>query len=100
MATFVAGASQRFSIDPSYVDGASIAASAIFNNTSLTTLGFTTPGLIASWQLVGVSGDDGRIELRVGTPVPGPLPLFGAAAAFGWSRTLRRRIRSASTTTV
>lgn len=24
--------------------------------------------------------------------VPGPLPLFGAAAAFGWSRQLRRRI--------
>lgn len=26
------------------------------------------------------------------SPVPGPLPLFGAAAAFGWSRQLRRRI--------
>jgi hypothetical protein len=24
-------------------------------------------------------------------PTPGPLPLFGAAAAFGWSRRLRRR---------
>jgi hypothetical protein len=24
-------------------------------------------------------------------PVPGPLPIFGAAAAFGWSRRLRRR---------
>lgn len=32
------------------------------------------------------------------TPVapsaPGPLPLFGAAAAFGWSRQLRRRIKT------
>ncbi|MCX5952380.1 MAG: hypothetical protein NTZ40_02540 [Cyanobacteria bacterium] len=34
----------------------------------------------------------------VGTPAsalvaaPGPLPLFGAAAAFGWSRRLRRRL--------
>lgn len=27
-------------------------------------------------------------------PVPGPLPLFGAAAAFGWSRRLRRRSAS------
>jgi hypothetical protein len=27
------------------------------------------------------------------TPVPGPLPLFGAAAAFGCSRQLRRRLR-------
>jgi hypothetical protein len=25
--------------------------------------------------------------------VPGPLPLLGAAAAFGWSRQLRRRIK-------
>jgi MYXO-CTERM domain-containing protein len=28
------------------------------------------------------------------THVPGPLPLLGAAAAFGWSRRLRKRIRS------
>jgi hypothetical protein len=27
-------------------------------------------------------------------PVPGPLPLFGAATAFGFSRRLRKRIRS------
>ena len=27
-------------------------------------------------------------------PVPGPLPVFGAAAAFGWSRRLRRRCRT------
>ena len=27
------------------------------------------------------------------TPVPGPLPLFGAAVDFGWSRHLRSRIR-------
>ena len=26
--------------------------------------------------------------------VPGPLPLFGAAAAFGWSRQLKRRIQA------
>lgn len=26
--------------------------------------------------------------------VPGPLPVFGAGAAFGWSRRLRRRIKS------
>lgn len=28
------------------------------------------------------------------SPVPGPLPLFGAASAFGWSRQLRARLRS------
>jgi ABC-type phosphate transport system substrate-binding protein len=30
--------------------------------------------------------------------VPGPLPLFGAASAFGFSRKLRRRLRAAATT--
>jgi hypothetical protein len=30
------------------------------------------------------------------TAVPGPLPLFGAAAALGWSRRLRRRCRTIS----
>lgn len=29
--------------------------------------------------------------------VPGPLPLFGAASAFGFSRKLRRRLRAAGT---
>ncbi len=34
------------------------------------------------------------------TPVPGPLPLFGAAAAFGWSRHLRSRIRRNANTSL
>jgi hypothetical protein len=29
-------------------------------------------------------------------PVPGPLPVLGASAAFGWSRRLRRRLKSAA----
>ena len=29
-------------------------------------------------------------------PVPGPLPILGAGAAFGWSRKLRRRISTSS----
>lgn len=33
-------------------------------------------------------------DLRLSTPVPGPLPILGAAAAFGWSRRLRRRLAS------
>jgi hypothetical protein len=32
------------------------------------------------------------LDLRTYSAVPGPLPLFGAAAAFGWSRRLRKRI--------
>lgn len=31
-------------------------------------------------------------EVSASAPVPGPLPLFGAAAAFRWSRRLRSRI--------
>jgi hypothetical protein len=30
--------------------------------------------------------------------VPGPLPLLGFAAAFGWSRSLRRRLRGSQAT--
>jgi hypothetical protein len=33
------------------------------------------------------------------TPVPGPLPLLGAAAAFRWSRRLRTRTKTAPTKT-
>jgi hypothetical protein len=31
-------------------------------------------------------------------PVPGPLPILGAGAAFGWSRRLRRRLKRSSKT--
>lgn len=33
---------------------------------------------------------------KTGTPAPGPLPLLGAGAAFGFSRQIRRRIRRSS----
>jgi hypothetical protein len=37
---------------------------------------------------------DGITQARLpGTEVPGPLPILGAAAAFGYSRKIRRRIR-------
>ena len=47
-------------------------------------------------------GNDGFISSSSLSPVlasssaPSPLPLFGAAAAFGWSRQLRRRLKSGS----
>lgn len=38
------------------------------------------------------TGSAGTATIRdFSAPVPGPLPIFGAAAAFGWSRRLRRR---------
>ncbi len=36
--------------------------------------------------------DVGAVQLAA--PVPGPLPLLGIGAAYGWSRRLRRRLRS------
>ena len=84
----------RFGIDPAYSSNTPIVSSATFNTPTLAGLGFTSglSGLIGTWTL-----DNTRESIRVilGAPaaaVPGPLPLFGAAAAFGWSRRLRKRI--------
>jgi uncharacterized repeat protein (TIGR03803 family) len=48
----------------------------------------TTPNGGANYQGAIFAFDSG-----VRDPVPGPLPLMGAGAAFGWSRRLRRRIQ-------
>jgi hypothetical protein len=63
------------------------------------------------WQGIGPNGDSDKVPGSVcpptdlnclppppapGDPVPGPLPLFGAAAAFGYSRKLRRRLQASS----
>jgi hypothetical protein len=52
-----------------------------------------------SYDFVNVDLDNTSSNSLLFTPaspasVPGPLPLFGAGAAFGWSRRLRRRIKS------
>jgi hypothetical protein len=48
-----------------------------------------------SVEAPGVAGAIERDHILVGDGerVPGPLPLLGASAAFGWSRLLRRRIQ-------
>jgi len=67
-------------------------SSATFNGETLASMGFTTTtGLIGTWTLNGTSE---TIQVVLGQPsaaVPGPLPLLGAGAAFGWSRRLRKR---------
>jgi hypothetical protein len=93
-----------FYILNSYTDGTPIDSSATFNSKFLSDVGLDTtpPGTnIGSWYLGADSTDASRIiNVIVGAPpspsVPGPLPLVGTAAAFGWSRRLRRRIGSVS----
>jgi hypothetical protein len=75
-------------IDSSYTNGSPIISSAIFNGKTLADLGLTsTSGTIGTWTLVG-TGDTVNVNV-----VPGPLPLLGAGAAFGFSRRLRQRIQ-------
>jgi hypothetical protein len=88
-----------FAIDGDYESGTEVFSSATFENQTLAGLGFTSPPgtVLGTWFL---EGSDAEIRVVLGSPtpssVPGPLPLMGAAAAFGWTRKLRRRI-SAST---
>jgi hypothetical protein len=91
-ATVLNGISGDFLIDSAYTSNNPIVSSAIFNGKTLASIGFTTTGLIGTWTLDGTSE---TIQVILGAPaaaVPGPLPLLGAGAAFGWSRRLRKRI--------
>jgi hypothetical protein len=91
--TGFAGAETVFVIDPAYNFADPIVSSATFNGQTLASLGFTTSGLIGTWSITGTSE---TIQVHLGNPptaaVPGPLPLLGIGAAFGWSRRLRKRI--------
>jgi MYXO-CTERM domain-containing protein len=91
--TIIVGIVNAFAIDSTYVSTTPIVSSATFNGQTLASLGFTTTGLIGTWSLTGTSE---TIQMFVGNPpaaaVPGPLPLLGIGAAFGWSRRLRKRI--------
>jgi hypothetical protein len=81
-----------YTIDSSYILGQNFFSSATFNGTSLASQGFTAKGLVGTWLITGTSES---INVYVGpATVPGPLPLFGIGAAFGWTRRLRKRISS------
>jgi len=55
-------------------------------------------GVYASGSSIYVATEGGlSIAQLPSTPVPGPLPVAGAATAFGFSRKLRRRLRAAGT---
>jgi len=94
--TILWGSFAGIGLASSYLSNAPIVSSSTFNGATLTSLGFTTTGLIGTWTLNGTSES---IQVILGAPfpstaVPGPLPLLGAGAAFGWSRRLRKRISS------
>ena len=57
--------------------------------------GLATGDYNFSVEAPGVAGaiERDRILVGDGEDVPGPRPLLGASAAFGWSRLLRRRIQ-------
>jgi MYXO-CTERM domain-containing protein len=84
-----------YTIDTGYVLGQPFYSSATFNGKSLASEGFTATGLVGTWTIDGTSES---INICIGADpcvpaqVPGPLPLLGAGAAFGWSRRLRKRI--------
>jgi len=100
IANWVDSANDKFKIYD-YTNGAEIATYAIFTGTSLSDIGLgSTSGSIGSWYLGDNASDTTRqINVIVGAPpadpAPAPLPLLGAAGAFGWSRRLRRRISTA-----
>lgn len=81
---------QTYTVDTTYVLGDDFFSSATFNGRSLASEGFTVNGLVGTWTINGTSES---INVYVGAAsVPGPLPLLGVGAAFGWSRRLRKRI--------
>lgn len=95
----------NFLLDNTYTSGASILSSATIAGKTLAQLGLSsTSGLLATWTLQPANGSDpytanDTIQVFAGAPpappaaaAPGPLPLFGAAAAFGFSRRLRSRM--------
>lgn len=91
-----AGSPDGLFLSNSYVQGDPLTASGLITGKTLSTLGLSsTSGLVASWTV----GSD-SIELWAGAKpaaspaaAPGPLPLLGAGAAFGYSRRLRSRLR-------
>jgi len=91
------GSAADFLLDPSYIQGSSIAASGILTGKTLSSLGLsTTSGLLATWTFNSNPTETIQVWAGPAAPAaaPGPLPLVGAGAAYAFSRRLRSRIRS------
>ena len=83
-------------VSDSYVSGSSLFGTSTFINQTFASLGLTSGTY--DWVWGSAYPDSYRLCIGSGpcapasSSVPGPLPLFGAGAAFGWSRRLRKRI--------
>ena len=80
--------------------GITLAGSFGFGNSDLPFAALTAAGngIYYGTTIQGGANNSGTIfafdsGVRDANPVPSPLPLMGAGAAFGWSRRLRRRIQ-------
>jgi hypothetical protein len=93
----VSGTGIAFSIDEDYFSPDPIDSEAIWYGKSLADIGLssTPSGVLGSWTVL--SSDDTITLSLINNPVPGPLPILGAGAAFGFSRRLRRRINASQT---
>ena len=83
-----------FLIEDTYRSGASIFSRSTFTGKTLASLGMPNSGTLGTWTLDG-SGDTISVQVnasRSSASVPGPLPILGLAAVFGFSRKLRKRI--------
>ena len=71
----------------------------IFQDDNTTAGTESSSGSVAGIRIFNHVLTDAEVaNLDLITPVPGPLPLLGFAAAFGWSRSLRRRLRGSQAT--
>lgn len=90
-----------------------VSTEVLFRKQANTTYAFDNPFIVNANQIITITGTGGgggttttqallsQLVVRAvppspspGSSVPGPLPLLGAGAAFGWSRRLRCRLKS------
>ena len=95
---------QFFFIDSTYVSGDTINSSSTFTGITLASLGMPNSGTLGTWTLYDPGdssyiGDTISVQVNASASpasVPGPLPILGLAAAFGFSRKLRKRIKASN----
>lgn len=85
--------SATFIFPVGYVSGTTLSATTIYNGQTLASLGLTAGNYVWTTNSNGVTD---TVRLTVSERVPAPLPLFGAAASFAWSRRLRSRLNHRS----